>query len=185
MALPILTPYPLLLTGWYGITNSDTVPPAGDTLYGGDGDDLLSVLNYSEQLSADVFGGTGNDTLIGGLGRDALRGDSGEDIFVFNSALGGSNVDRIEDFSHRDDTIQLERTGIFTGFAMNGALQSSQFRANLTGLAEDTSDRIIYETDRRKLYYDSNGSAAGGVIVEFASLLFPPDSLDFNDFTVI
>jgi Ca2+-binding RTX toxin-like protein len=51
------------LTGWTGIVNSNDLPLAGDTLYGGDGDDLLSVLNYSEQLSADVFGGTGNDTL--------------------------------------------------------------------------------------------------------------------------
>ena len=34
--------------------------------------------------------------------------------------------------------------------------------ANASGAAVDASDRIIYETDTGKLFYDSNGSAAGG-----------------------
>jgi hypothetical protein len=42
-------------------------------------------------------------------------------------------------------------------------LASAAFRANTTGLAGDSSDRFIYDTNDDKLFYDSNGSAQGGV----------------------
>jgi hypothetical protein len=34
-----------------------------------------------------------------------------------------------------------------------------------TGLAQDTTDRIIYESDTGELYYDGNGNAAGGGVL--------------------
>jgi hypothetical protein len=39
---------------------------------------------------------------------------------------------------------------------------AGQFRTNNTGAAQDADDRIIYESDSGKLWYDSNGNAAGG-----------------------
>jgi Ca2+-binding RTX toxin-like protein len=48
-------------------------------------------------------------------------------------------------------------------------LTAAQFAANASGTAQDASDRIIYETDTGKLFYDSNGSTAGGA-VQFALL---------------
>ncbi|WP_442583365.1 hypothetical protein ACSBOB_15985 [Mesorhizobium sp. ASY16-5R] len=45
-----------------------------------------------------------------------------------------------------------------------GLLPAAAFQANTTGLAQDASDRIIYETDTGKLLYDANGTGAGGGI---------------------
>ncbi len=42
-------------------------------------------------------------------------------------------------------------------------LSLAQFAANASGTAQDSSDRIIYETDTGKLFYDSNGSTAGAI----------------------
>lgn len=125
--------------------------------------------NAADKLYGDSFenhfrAGGGNDLLSGGLGNDRLRGDGGSDIFLFNTALNAStNVDTIEDFSSAD-TIRLENA-IFTALTTTGTLAAAAFRANTTGLAADSSDRIIYETDTGELYYDSNGSASGGGVL--------------------
>ncbi|MDQ0324079.1 Ca2+-binding RTX toxin-like protein [Pararhizobium capsulatum DSM 1112] len=50
-----------------------------------------------------------------------------------------------------------------------GTLASGAFASNSTGFAGDSSDRIIYEKDTGALYYDANGSVAGGGI-HFATL---------------
>lgn len=106
----------------------------------------------------------GNDMLAGGLGNDTLLGGSGKDTFFFNTTLNASsNVDRIQDFNVADDTIRLENA-IFTAISGTGTLTAAQFVKNSSGTAADASDRIIYETDTGKLFYDSNGSAAGGSV---------------------
>ena len=89
---------------------------------------------------------------------------------MFNSTLSASsNVDRIADFNVTDDTILLENT-IFNALgSTTGTLTSAMFWKSTSGLAHDSSDRIIYETDTGKLFYDSNGSASGGS-VHFATL---------------
>jgi Ca2+-binding RTX toxin-like protein len=114
-------------------------------------------------------GGQGDDLLAGLLGNDTLIGASGYDVFLFNTALNAaSNVDTIADFSVPTDTIKLENS-IFTKIAGLGTLTAAQFVKNTSGTAVDASDRIIYETDTGKLFYDSNGNAAGGSI-HFATL---------------
>jgi Ca2+-binding RTX toxin-like protein len=87
---------------------------------------------------------------------------------LFNTALGASNVDIVTDFNVAADTISLENA-IFTAIVGTGTLTVAQFTANASGIAQDASDRIVYETDTGKLFYDSNGSAAGGA-VQFAVL---------------
>ncbi|PJI45393.1 MAG: calcium-binding protein [Rhizobium sp.] len=107
-------------------------------------------------------GEDGNDMLNGRGGNDTLIGGDGRDIFVFNAPLSATtNVDIIDDFSAADDTIWLENA-IFTALPTTGALASTAFVSNTSGLAADSSDRVIYERDTGMLYYDSNGSAAGG-----------------------
>ncbi|MGO4836406.1 calcium-binding protein, partial [Rhizobiaceae sp. 2RAB30] len=106
-------------------------------------------------------GGAGNDILNGGLGNDTLIGGAGKDVFLFNTKLGGTNVDTISGFVAADDTIRLENA-IFTALTQVGVLAASAFVRNSTGLAQDASDRIIYETDTGWLNYDYNGTAAGG-----------------------
>lgn len=87
-----------------------------------------------------------------------------------SSPAGATNVDQVKDYSPSQDTIQLENS-IFTKFGTGttGTINSAYFRANATGLAQDSNDYLVYETDTGKLFYDSNGSAAGGS-VQFAQL---------------
>lgn len=146
-----------ILTGHAG-KNSLSGSNGNDKLDGGAGNDTL-------------VGGNNNDTLIGGLGNDTLTGGNNNDIFVFNTALGASNVDRITDFNATQDTIQLENTGAgLFNVLKTGTLAANAYAENTTGLATTKDHRIIYETDTGKLTYDSNGNVAGGVIIHFATL---------------
>lgn len=78
------------------------------------------------------------------------------------------------------DFIQLKKT-VFA--AVGPSLTSGEFVGNTTGVATQTDDRIVYETDTGKLYYDSNGSAAGGSVL-FAILTSKP-VISYLDFQMI
>jgi len=105
-----------------------------------------------------ITGNSGGNTLNGSSGSDTLTGGLGNDSFVFNTALGSSNIDRITDFNVVADTIRLENA-VFTGLAA-GTLSAAAFVKNTSGNAADASDRIIYETDTGKLYFDRDGTGA-------------------------
>ena len=135
-----------------------------NVLRGANGNDVLVGGGGADTL----YGDANNDLLRGGAGNDILWGGSGNDIFRFDTALSTStvkNVDQIKDFNPIQDTIQLENS-IFTKFGTTttGTINSAFFKANTTGLAQDSNDYLIYETDTGKLFYDINGSAAGGSI---------------------
>ena len=105
----------------------------------------------------------------GYLGNDALWGQTGMDRFVFNTGLNAAtNIDKIMDFAVVDDTIWLENA-IFTALGAAGALPAAALAANAAGVAGDASDRIIYETDTGKLFYDADGTGAIAR-VQFATL---------------
>jgi Ca2+-binding RTX toxin-like protein len=114
-------------------------------------------------------GDGGNDTLSGKGGNDFLIGGAGKDMFVFDTSLSKTtNVDNIDDFSVKDDSFRLDNA-IFTKLSGSGTLSTAQFWASASGKAHDASDRIIYDKDDGKLYYDSDGSGkAAGVL--FATL---------------
>ena len=80
------------------------------------------------------------------------------------------------------DTIRLSST-IFNTIVGTGTLTAAQFVANASGTAQDANDRIIYETDTGKLFFDSNGSAAGGA-KQFAQLSSGL-ALAANDFSIV
>ena len=133
------------------------------------------------EFAQEVTGNAGANRLHGGGGLDTLNGGGGADTFVFNTALGAGNVDTISDFNVAADTIELENA-IFVGLAA-GTLTAGAFRANTTGLAQDADDRIIYETDTGNLFFDANGTGAGGGIL-FAELVVG-FALTNGDFAVI
>jgi Ca2+-binding RTX toxin-like protein len=114
-----------------------------------------------------VIGNAGANRLEGREGNDTLRGGSGADTFVFNTKLGSSNVDQILDFSVPADRMLLSDV-IFTALD-TGTLTASAFRSNNTGLAQDSSDHIIYERDSGKLFYDADG-LGGKAGIHFATL---------------
>lgn len=133
----------------------------------GGGNGLANILSGNNGTNT-LFGLDGNDTLNGGLGLDRLVGGAGKDSFLFNTKLGSANIDTISDFSTVDDTIRLENA-IFTALSRPGTLTAAAFASNLTGLAGDASDRIIYEKDTGKLFYDADGSGSAAGI-QFAQL---------------
>lgn len=134
--------------------NSLSGGAGSDRLFGGRGDDWLS-------------GQAGNDLLSGGAGRDRLIGGAGEDVFRFTAPLTAANADRIADFTTRADVIQLDNA-VFAALG-DGRLSAAAFVANADGLAQDASNRIIYETDTGDLWYDPDGNGAAAAI-RFATL---------------
>ncbi len=140
----------------YGASGSDSLlgEKGNDLLVGGLGEDRLS-------------GSSGHDTLSGGAASDTLSGGSGLDAFVFSSEIsGGTNIDRVADFSVRDDTLWLSN-GIFDEVGKEGRLGSTAF---WTGAAShDATDRIIYDRASGALYYDPDGTGIADQM-QFAQL---------------
>jgi Ca2+-binding RTX toxin-like protein len=155
-------------TGFTGLGDSAnnviTGAAGADSLTGNAGDDTLAGLGGADSLS----GGNGNDRLVGGLGNDTLSGGLGNDQFVFDTAIGAGNVDSILDFNKiaQSDKILLD-DDIFTrlpGTAAGKPLAAGQYKLITSGTgfaAGDADDRIIYNTNTDKLYYDADGK--GGV----------------------
>jgi Ca2+-binding RTX toxin-like protein len=162
--------------------------PEGDAV----ADTFVSIENldgstFNDKLTGDgarnaIAGLDGSDMIDGGLDSDRLTGGAGKDIFVFSTVLGTSNVDTITDFSATDDTIQLANT-VFKALKVIGPLAAANFTASTTGLSGDADDRIIYETDTGKLFYDADGNGAGAA-VHFATLTGIP-TITAADFEVV
>jgi Ca2+-binding RTX toxin-like protein len=115
-----------------------------------------------------IVGNAGANRLDGKAGNDTLTGLAGKDMFVFSSPLVAGNADIVTDFNTTDDRIELENS-VFTALPALGVLAASAFRVNTTGLAGDANDRIIYESDSGKLFYDADGTGAAAGIL-FATL---------------
>lgn len=164
-----------------GIGADKIIAGAGsDKIQGLAGNDLL----YGDAGNDSLFGDIGDDVIFGGLGVDNLTGGAGRDTFVFNTALSASiNIDTITDYNVVSDTIQLENV-IFNTLKTTGVLSAAAFVKNATGVATDSSDRIIYETDTGKLFYDRDGNGSAFAGVQFAKLA-PGLTLTNADFFII
>ncbi len=135
------------------------------------------------EVAQTLLGNNGDNVLDGKGGADLLHGYGGADTFVFSTALGSGNIDHIVDFSTTFDTIRLDRT-VFAALGL-GALSTDAFKdIGVAGAVVDASDRILYDHNTGELFYDSNGSAAGGR-VEFAVLDNKPAHLTHADFFVV
>ncbi len=152
--------------GSYDISNFENLEGSqySDKLYGDTSDNSI----YGNGGNDTIYGDRGNDILYGEEGRDTLYGGSGEDIFVFDTELSHSNIDKIMDFSSNDDTLYLDNE-VFAKLIEDGTLSAENFVSNTSGRAEDSDDYIIYESDTGKLFYDGdgNGSEAAMQIAQF------------------
>ena len=114
----------------------------------------------------ELYGDVGADGINGGAGNDTLSGGDGNDVFLFDSTLGGGNVDTIVDFQSGDDAIYLD-AGLFAGLTFtDNVLDESSFA---TGTANAASAQIVYNESTGALYYDSDGTG-GTAAVQFAQL---------------
>jgi Ca2+-binding RTX toxin-like protein len=133
-----------------------------ENVVGGSGNEVMLGSDEANTLN----GGAGNDKLYGGAGVDLLIGGSGSDTFLFNAALGSSNIDTIDDFSAAADTIWLD-DDFFTKLGAVGDLSSGAFWSGTS--AHDATDRIVYDSTTGRLYYDADGNGSGAAI-RFAQL---------------
>ncbi len=153
---------PLKYTGtnandsWIGGRFAETLVGGGgnDTLIGGAGNDTLS-------------GGDGKDTLIGGLGKDKLSGGGGADKFRYNSPNEGGDI--ITSFAKGVDKFVFESSAFGLG-TFAGILPASRFDTGTDNFADRASERFIFNTVTDQLWYDSNGSLAGGTRVMIADI---------------
>jgi parallel beta-helix repeat protein len=130
------------------------------------GNSLSNVLSGNAADNT-LTSGAGNDTLNGGAGNDTLIGGSGSDTFSFNTSPSTwTNKDTITDFNAVADTIKLENN-VFKALTYTGTLSSANF--TLGSAAKDSNDYVGYSTTTGDLWYDSNGTAAGGRVV-FANI---------------
>jgi hypothetical protein len=148
---------------------------------------------FAFAVDTHLYGSTKNDTiearegeerLDGGLGKDTLRGRGSADEFVFSTKLGPTNVDTIKDFKPgQGDTILLEGD-IFR--KIGSALTAGEFRSGDGAVkGKDGNDRIIYDTDTGRLYFDIDGNKGGGkAAVHFATLSGKP-AIDHEDFLIV
>jgi hypothetical protein len=122
-------------------------------------------------VTGTLTGGTGLDTIYlgndgetvdGGGGLDQVYGGLGADTFAF-SHDGATNAATIHGFNVGNDAIELSHS-LFTKLVV-GATPTFA----ISNYATSVSDHLFYNTTGGSLWYDSNGSAAGGV-VEIANL---------------
>lgn len=124
-------------------------------------DNLIGIGNA---LANTITGNSGDNVLNGRAGNDTLTGQEGADTFVFDRALGASNVDRITDMSAND--MILLHSYIFT------ALGEGLFGVSALAfgsVATDVDDRIIYDQTTGELFYDPDGSGGQDQVL-FAEL---------------
>ena len=140
-----------------------------DLLYGtgfdGDaqGDTLSSIENLTGSAYGDrLLGDAKANRLAGGLGSDTLTGRGGSDRFVFDTALGSTNIDTITDFTVGTDAIELAKA-IFTTLEPGidpGSLSASAFRYSTQPSTSEGLGEIIYNSVTGSLSYDSDGAGA-------------------------
>lgn len=163
----------LAMENVFGSNHDDFLQPGvGGTVLGLGGNDT-------------IFDASGSETLIGGAGIDHLRGDgawgAGADRFGLENNNG---FDFIHGFSDaQNDLLQIDDAA----FNIGPTLETSEIVNNTTGLATAGFAQFIYETDADLLWFDSNGTGAGGrvLVAEFVGTATFSDFLIAGDFVVV
>jgi Ca2+-binding RTX toxin-like protein len=154
----------LSLTGTANINGTGSAQ--NNSLVGNGGANALDGADGNDTLN----GGAGNDTLTGGAGNDSLLGGTGSDVFLFRSI--GEAPDRVADYNVADDSIQVSAAG-FGGPLTIGIdlVANNLYVANAAGVATVAgTGQFVFDTDDRILWWDANGTDAGGQTA-FATIL--------------
>ncbi len=153
------------------------------------GDELVGDRNANV-----LIGNGGDDRLDSRSGLDVLEGGAGRDEFVFvTDPDSASSWDLIQDFSHRDDSILLDRS-VFTnrrGDGIDGSdgglgtLVSFQFhKGSEAGAgAAGRDDYILYDQSTGRLLYDIDGNEEA--LPQLIAKVDPGTVLDASDIIVI
>ena len=80
------------------------------------------------------------NVIDGGAGADTLVGGGGADVFAFNTALGGGNIDGIVDFAAGSDRIMLDDA--MFGLALGSLARSGRGQGRGRSVATTASSTI-------------------------------------------
>ena len=113
-----------------------------------------------------LIGDGGNDVLDGKGGTDTMSGGAGLDSFAFTTALGAGNIDRILDFVVDGRHDPAGQFGLYRA-CWRCVLDSAAFF--IGAAAQDSFDRVIYNSGTGALLFDGDGNGVGSAI-QFATL---------------
>ena len=170
----------LALTGSAAINGTGN--GLNNLLTGNGGANVLKGLAGIDSLT----GGAGNDQLFGGSANDILTGGNGNDRFIFDGALGTSNIDHVTDFARGLDRLVLDddifaRLGV--GTATGTSISSANFKVGAA--ASDSNDYLIYNPTTDKLLYDSDGNGTRAAVPIATIPLAGTMALAASDFLLV
>ncbi|RMH49038.1 MAG: hypothetical protein D6686_09035 [Alphaproteobacteria bacterium] len=116
-----------------------------DLVLGGDGNDRVEGKGGNDTVDGGagndrVKGGDGDDIVMGGAGDDHVWGNRGADRFVFTP---GTGRDKIHDFDHAEDVVDLTAYGLTDIDAVLAAIV--QVNAHDSALALPGGDRLVFD----------------------------------------
>ena len=157
-------------------------------------DDLVNIENIRAGQGADLLvgdaranrlqGNDGADTLVGKGGLDTLLGGDGADLFVFDTALGAGNVDRVLDFEVGVDKLVIDDdvfTMLLSGFG--GSLPADRFRVG--SAAGDANDYLIWDPRSGYLFYDADANGLGAAVRVAVVTVTDTAALSAADFLIV
>jgi Ca2+-binding RTX toxin-like protein len=139
-----------------GDLGDDAISGGGgaDQLFGGEGNDVLRGDDGSDNL----FGGNGNDVLMGGTGFDNLTGGTGADVFAFQGRDTWN--DRVTDFVHGEDRVQIQRDSL-------GSSPDLDFRfiqGSLMATPNAGTAAFLYNQATGQLFWDGDGRGGANAL---------------------
>lgn len=127
----------------------------------------------------ELSGNDGANWLDGKVGHDLLIGYGGADTFAFTTQVDGANSDIFVGFEPGIDKVALD-DAVFAGLTV-GALPAGAF--HIGRFAADADDRILYEAETGKLFFDPDGT--GPQAAQFFASMHEGLALSASDFIVI
>nr|WP_289711831.1 type I secretion C-terminal target domain-containing protein [Aeromonas taiwanensis] len=154
------------ITGHASEFDQSSANDKGDTLYGGDGNDIL----FGQGGDDFLYGGAGNDILFGGSGNDTLYGESGSDVLS-----GGSGNDTLYGGTGNDVLSGGLGNDILVGGLGDDILKGDAGADAFTWLKGDT------ETGKVAKDYIVDFSKSEGDTLDLSDLLDHDGSRNQND----
>ena len=119
-----------------------------------------AIIATGNNLANIIIGDSANNRITGGAGGDILTGGAGSDTFVFAHFGAANGNDHLRDFVTGTDHLSL--TAADYGWLPGHVLTPAEL--SLTGVAVGTTKQFVYDPTTHQLYWDSNGSNAGGSV---------------------
>ena len=132
---------------------------------------------FNDQLQnnngGDAFGGSGVDTIYGGGASNSteeggrVRGDAGIDTLKMNYGnttawlQNGQGYDFVDAFIENEDNFFID----LSDFGFGATFDASELVNSNSVTAIGGNAQFIYDGDDSRLYFDSNGTGAGGLVL--------------------